>query len=79
LRALSARATRAHAAGRLGSVAEVLVERIGAQPDGTPVAEGTTRDHLRVRFDASGARTGELVAVRLCATDGDRVLGERPK
>ena len=79
LRELSAQATSAHAAARVGETAEVLVERVNMRPDGTPVADGTTRDYLRVRFDPDGARIGELVAVRLGMPDGDRVLGERPK
>ena len=79
LRELSAHMIGAHMAARLGENAEVLVERVSTRPDGTPVAEGTTRDYLRVRFDAGGARVGELVAVHLCASDGERVVGERPK
>ncbi len=45
---------------RLGQTVEVLVERV---EDG--VAEGTTREYLRVRAPAAGASVGELVTVEL--------------
>ncbi|HEY5540426.1 MAG TPA: hypothetical protein VIL41_03115, partial [Coriobacteriia bacterium] len=77
LRDLSAHLAARHAADRLGGQAEVLVERVTAGVDSTPIAEGTTRDYLRVRFSAEGASVGELAAVRLTRVEGDKVLGER--
>jgi threonylcarbamoyladenosine tRNA methylthiotransferase MtaB len=77
LRALSARLTAEHAAARVGQTAEVLVERVTPGADGAPVAEGTTRDYLRVRFSAGDATQGQVVSLRLTKVDGERVLGEQ--
>ena len=76
LRDLSSRLARAHAVARRGTTAEVLVERVSTTRNGTPVAEGTTRDYLRVRFGAEAARPGELRFVRLLSVEGERVVGE---
>ncbi|TLM88824.1 MAG: radical SAM protein, partial [Actinobacteria bacterium] len=74
LRALGERMRTRHAHGRVGELAEVLVERV---VDG--VAEGTTRDYLRVRFEAGdGDAPGTLVNVRLAVhDDGDLLHGRR--
>lgn len=49
-----------YVAGRLGQVADVLVERVEAG-----IAEGTTRDYLHVRFDAGSSAVGDIVRVPL--------------
>lgn len=77
LREVSDRAVAAHAVSRLGHDAEVLVERVESAPDGTRVAEGTTRDYLRVRFSAGHVVQGELALVRLVERQGGRVVGQR--
>ena len=77
LRELSERAVAKHAAARIGTVAEVLVEAVASARDGTPVAEGTTRDYLRVVLPAQPGDVGRLVDVKLVAARADRVLGER--
>ncbi|MBA4370857.1 MAG: tRNA (N(6)-L-threonylcarbamoyladenosine(37)-C(2))-methylthiotransferase MtaB, partial [Coriobacteriaceae bacterium] len=56
LRAAGERLCEAYVRGRAGREAEMLVERVA---DG--MAEGTTRDYLRVRFPADGAAEGDLV------------------
>lgn len=60
LRELDARLRGRFLESRLGRPVEVLVERI---KDG--IAEGTTREYLRVRFPADGAGAGETVNVLL--------------
>lgn len=77
LRQLSARLAARHAYTRMGQCAEVLVERVGVDGSGASLAEGTTRDYLRVRFPADGVSVGDLAAVRLAGLEGDVVLGER--
>jgi len=62
LRALGDRMRTAYVADRLGRTADVLVERI---VDG--IAEGTTRDYLRVRLPGAGISAGEVVEVVLSA------------
>jgi len=77
LRELSGRLGAKRAAGRLGASAEVLVERVEPGSNGEAIAEGTTRDYLRVRFSACGAGAGELADVRLVRVEGEHLLGER--
>jgi len=77
LRELSGRLGAKRAAGRLGASAEVLVERVEPGSNGEEIAEGTTRDYLRVRFSACGAGAGELADVRLVRVEGEHLLGER--
>ncbi|MDR3685825.1 MAG: MiaB/RimO family radical SAM methylthiotransferase [Coriobacteriia bacterium] len=77
LRQLSARLAAARATARVGAAAEVLVERVVRAGDAQPMAEGTTRDYLRVKFPALGAAPGELAQVRLVHVDGEHLLGER--
>lgn len=60
LRELDARLRGRFLESRLGLPVEVLVERI---EDG--VAEGTTREYLRLRFAADGAVVGQTVSVVL--------------
>lgn len=60
LRELDARLRGRFLESRLGLPVEVLVERI---EDG--IAEGTTREYLRLRFAAHGAVAGETVRVDL--------------
>lgn len=67
LRALGERLAVRYAASQAGTIAEVLVERIGEADAGTRFAEGTTREYLRVRAVPTGTTpaTGSLVRVRL--------------
>lgn len=79
LREAGARAAVAAASAREGSVAEVLVERVRTDgPGGTVVAEGVTREYLRVRVRVGAASAGTLLHVRVgrAAADGtcDAVL-----
>ncbi len=60
LRALDARLRQRFVESRLGQTVEVLVERV---EDG--VAEGTTREYLRVRVPAGDTRVGETIEVVL--------------
>ncbi|MDZ4168832.1 MAG: tRNA (N(6)-L-threonylcarbamoyladenosine(37)-C(2))-methylthiotransferase MtaB [Coriobacteriia bacterium] len=60
LRGLDARLRDAHEASRAGDRAEILVERVEGD-----VAEGTTRDYLRVRVPADCASPGDLIEVVL--------------
>jgi len=48
---------------RVGTRAEVLVERVINGPDGRCVAEGTTREYVRVSVPVAGAAPGEVRAV----------------
>lgn len=56
-------------ASRLGDTGEVLVESCDSV-----AAEGTTRDYLRVRLDASSVRVGETHTVRLDRLGEDGVV-----
>ena len=75
LRELSVRLSAEHAEARLGDDTEVIVERVNTVAGSPPLAEGTTRDYLHVRFEAHGVSAGEVAMVRLVAVEGDRVLG----
>lgn len=59
-----------YVAARLGGIAEVLVERVEAG-----MAEGTSEDYLRVRFETADATPGRIVPVRLEAAEAGYVLG----
>jgi len=72
LRALSERRWRAFLAAQVGRDHEVVVERVA---DG--LARGTARAFFTVRFPALGARRGDLVAVRVEASDGEGCAGAR--
>ncbi len=72
LSALSARRWRAFAAAQRGRELEVAVERVG---DG--FAAGTARNYLSVRWPCAGERRGELVRVRVEASDGEKCVGRR--
>jgi threonylcarbamoyladenosine tRNA methylthiotransferase MtaB len=69
MRALGERLAAAYALGRVGQVASVLVERCAGG-----LAEGTSEDHLRVRFRGSAA-VGQVVRVALAEADGAGVFG----
>lgn len=58
LRALSDRLRAAYVASRAEADTEVLVERVRG-----PLASGTSRDFLRLAFEAPGARVGSIVRV----------------
>jgi threonylcarbamoyladenosine tRNA methylthiotransferase MtaB len=77
LRELSARLEHNQALLRMGTHADVLVERVFLAPQGRRIAEGTTREYDRVRFPAASASEGELVEVRLLGPGEDHVLAER--
>jgi threonylcarbamoyladenosine tRNA methylthiotransferase MtaB len=70
LRAISDRRWRAFLAGLAGRTLEVVVERI---EDG--VARGTSREFATVRWPAGAACRGDLVRVRVDATDGAGCAG----
>jgi hypothetical protein len=64
------------ASAREGSVAEVLVERVRTDvPGETMVAEGVTREYLRVRVPVSAATAGALLRVRLTRATADGTCG----
>jgi len=63
----------AHIARAEGRREDLLVESVDA--DGR--ASATTWDYLRVGFASKGARSGEIVAVRLGGDEGGVLLGER--
>jgi threonylcarbamoyladenosine tRNA methylthiotransferase MtaB len=72
LRELGNRLRQGFMERRLGSVAEVLIERF-PEPG---IAEGTTPDYLRVRLPlAEGFPVGSLVGARLVSLDGDVIHG----
>jgi len=77
LRELSARSSATRAAARVGASAEVLVERVEPDADGIEVAEGTTRDYLRVKFPARGVAPGALADVALLRVEDEHLIGER--
>ena len=59
---------------RLGDRAEALIERITRARGGSPTrADGTTREYVKVRFEADGFAVGDLVAVELGERAGARV------
>lgn len=60
LRELGSRLRSDYVASRLGSRAEVLIERVNSHH-----AEGTTRDYLRVRTSPQGLRPGDIVSICL--------------
>ena len=71
LRGLGAAMESGRAAGRVGEVADVLVERVEGQ-----VAVGTSEDHLRVTFGAALARAGDVVRVVLTGWGAGGMRGE---
>jgi threonylcarbamoyladenosine tRNA methylthiotransferase MtaB len=75
LRHLSERLERAHARGRVGTSAEVLVERL----DGSG-AVGTSEDYLRVRIPAvpQGISVGQVLCVRIDVASSAGVQGTIP-
>lgn len=76
LRELGAHLLRRHAESIIGTTAEVLIERLGASPDGAPLAEGVTRDYSRVVLPGSGLAPGDLVIARLESVDAQsRIVG----
>jgi len=76
LREAGARAAAVAASAREGSVAEVLVERVRTDvPGETMVAEGVTREYLRVRVPVSAATAGALLRVRLTRATADGTCG----
>jgi threonylcarbamoyladenosine tRNA methylthiotransferase MtaB len=76
LREAGARAAAVAASAREGSVAEVLVERVRTDvPGETMVAEGVTREYLRVRVPVSAAAAGALLRVRLTRATADGTCG----
>ncbi len=77
LRELSERLEGDHARSRIGQIAEVLVERLDVRSDGTRIAQGTTRDYVRVRFSAGDEGVGDLASVMLRAVEGVHLEGER--
>jgi threonylcarbamoyladenosine tRNA methylthiotransferase MtaB len=68
--ALGERRWRGYLKGLAGHVLEVVVERIEGG-----LARGTSRQYATVRFPASGERRGELVRVRVEASDGQECFG----
>lgn len=72
LRELDYRLRESFASERIGSSVEVLVERIS-----DTIAEGTTRDYLKVRFGSgTELRQGDLVEVAVLGVEDGVLLGE---
>lgn len=76
LRELDVRLRARYAAGRVGDVAEVLVESVSAEADGSLRASGTTRDYLTLSADGTGRAPGYLGYARVLSADGGTLCGE---
>lgn len=63
MRALGEALSARYSQERLGTRAEVLAERVRTGRDGQMVAEGTTREYLRVAMPAEGIAPGEVLPV----------------
>jgi threonylcarbamoyladenosine tRNA methylthiotransferase MtaB len=72
MRAVGESAARREGIARVGSVAELLVERVCPARGGAPlIAEGTTREYLRMRAPVPSAELGDLVPVIVVGADAD--------
>lgn len=72
LRDLDAVLASRFSARRVGAITEVLVEQVRGE-----IAEGTTREYLKVRFEDRGAQPGDLVDVRIDSAQGLTATGTR--
>lgn len=68
LRDVGDRLSEAHASSRVGGRVEVLVERV---EDG--IAEGTSEDYVKVRFEARDAVVGVVLTLTVISAQGGRV------
>jgi tRNA A37 methylthiotransferase MiaB len=69
MRALGERLAVRYAAGRVGGVADVLIEA------GHGTVTGTSEDNLRIDVEGPAASLGDIVRVRLLSCAGARLIG----
>ncbi len=75
LRALGGQLAATYASSRVGTPAELLVERTAAGPGGVTIVEGLTREYVRARVRHVPVSPGALVDFLPLDADPDGVLG----